>query len=81
MIKFEHANVTYPGGVSAMKDLDLEIFNIPEDRLPSLLGRFGRLEAVGQSFPVYKLISRQGGGIDVALLHCSWSTTCWRKVA
>jgi tRNA nucleotidyltransferase (CCA-adding enzyme) len=51
----------------ASKDLDLEIFNIPEDRLPSLLGRFGRLEAVGQSFPVYKLISRQGGGIDVAI--------------
>jgi hypothetical protein len=25
MIKFEQANVTYPGGVSAMRDLDLEI--------------------------------------------------------
>jgi tRNA nucleotidyltransferase (CCA-adding enzyme) len=38
------------------KDLDLEIFGVPEDRLPLLLGRFGRVEHVGQSFPVYKLV-------------------------
>ena len=44
------------------KDLDLEVFGIGEDRLARLLADFGRVEAVGQSFPVYKL-----GSIDVAL--------------
>jgi tRNA nucleotidyltransferase (CCA-adding enzyme) len=44
------------------KDVDLEVFGIPDDRLPELLREFGRVEAVGQSFPVYKV-----GAIDVAL--------------
>ena len=44
------------------KDLDLEVFGIPEDRLAALLEQFGRVEAVGQSFAVYKI-----GPIDVAL--------------
>ena len=46
----------------ASKDIDLEIFGIADDRLRALLEPFGRLEAVGQSFPVYKV-----GNIDVAL--------------
>ena len=44
------------------KDLDLEVFGIPEADLAALLGAFGRVEAIGQAFPVYKV-----GGIDVAL--------------
>jgi tRNA nucleotidyltransferase (CCA-adding enzyme) len=44
------------------KDIDLEVFGIAEDRLPALLAPFGRVEAVGQSFPVYKV-----AGLDVAL--------------
>ena len=44
------------------KDLDLEVFGIAEDALPSLLGALGRVEPVGRAFPVYKL-----GPIDVAL--------------
>ena len=43
-------------------DLDLEIFGIPQDRVPVLLSEFGRVEPIGQAFPVYKL-----GRIDVAL--------------
>jgi len=43
-------------------DLDLEVFGIPEDRLRELLATLGRVEPVGQAFPVYKL-----GHIDVAL--------------
>ncbi|MDP2055486.1 MAG: HD domain-containing protein [Acidobacteriota bacterium] len=43
-------------------DLDLEVFGIPEDRLRALLTTLGRVEPVGQAFPVYKL-----GHIDVAL--------------
>ena len=43
-------------------DLDLEVFGIPEGRLRDLLQSLGRVEPVGQAFPVYKL-----GHIDVAL--------------
>ena len=44
------------------KDIDLEVFGIPQDRLAALLAPFGRVEPVGQSFPVYKV-----AGLDVAL--------------
>ena len=44
------------------KDIDLEVFGLPQDRLAALLAPFGRVEAVGQSFPVYKV-----AGLDVAL--------------
>ena len=49
-----------PGAPS--KDLDIEVFGIPQDRLLPLLKSLGRVEPVGQAFPVYKL-----GAIDVAL--------------
>ena len=49
------------------KDLDVEVFGIGLDRLPALLGTLGRVEAVGQSFPVYKLSGLGGSTIDVAL--------------
>src|SRR5688572_2080979 len=57
------------------KDIDLEVFGIPQDRLAMLLTPFGRVEPVGQSFPVYKVIVKGEGGkgqgdheyIDVAL--------------
>ena len=57
-------------------DVDLEVFGIPQDRLADLLAQFGRVEAVGQSFPVYKVTTQKqdtGRGdedsecIDVAL--------------
>ena len=44
------------------KDIDLEVYGLPADRLRPLLEQFGRVEAVGESFQVYKT-----GGIDVAL--------------
>ena len=43
-------------------DLDLEVFGIPQERLRALLSEFGRVEPIGQAFPVYKL-----GRIDIAL--------------
>jgi tRNA nucleotidyltransferase (CCA-adding enzyme) len=49
------------------KDVDLEVFGIPQDRLPEVLSRTGRVEAVGQSFPVYKVIGAGDADIDVAL--------------
>ena len=44
------------------KDVDLEVFGLPADRLRTVLERFGRVDAVGESFAVYKI-----GDIDVAL--------------
>jgi tRNA nucleotidyltransferase (CCA-adding enzyme) len=57
------------GGVPQGSDIDLEVFAIAEDRLASLLAQFGRVEAVGASFPVYKLhiADSDVGDIDVAL--------------
>ena len=49
------------------KDLDLEIFGIPQEKLPPLLAAFGRVEAVGQSFPVYKVVRPGEPELDVAL--------------
>ena len=46
----------------ASKDLDIEVFGVPENRLRALLERKGPVEVVGQAFAVYKL-----GPIDVAL--------------
>ncbi len=44
------------------KDIDIEVYGIPGDRLRMLLEPFGRVEAVGESFRVYKI-----GDIDVSL--------------
>src|SRR5262245_59882577 len=49
------------------KDLDVEVFGIPQDKRPALLTPFSRVEAVGQSFPVYKVARPGEGDIDVAL--------------
>jgi tRNA nucleotidyltransferase (CCA-adding enzyme) len=47
---------------TASKDLDLEVYHLPPDRLKALLGDFGTVNTVGESFTVYKV-----GNIDVAL--------------
>ena len=44
------------------KDLDLEVFGVPADRLRDILAAFGPVNAVGESFTVYKV-----GDIDVSL--------------
>jgi tRNA nucleotidyltransferase (CCA-adding enzyme) len=44
------------------KDVDLEVFGMPAERLRSLLSTFGRVDTVGESFTVYKL-----GDLDVSL--------------
>jgi tRNA nucleotidyltransferase (CCA-adding enzyme) len=49
------------------KDIDMEVFGIAAETLPALLSTFGRVEAVGQSFPVYKVVGTEGVAIDVAL--------------
>src|SRR5438093_6835875 len=51
------------------KDIDIEVFGIAQDRLSALLAPLGRVEPVGQSFPVYKLVPPGGGAgeVDVAL--------------
>jgi tRNA nucleotidyltransferase (CCA-adding enzyme) len=49
------------------KDIDLEVFGIAEAELRGVLEGLGRVEAVGQSFAVYKLVVAGSGDIDVAL--------------
>jgi tRNA nucleotidyltransferase (CCA-adding enzyme) len=50
------------------KDVDMEVFGVAQDRLPALLATLGRVEPVGQSFPVYKVVGPGGGeAVDVAL--------------
>ena len=51
------------------KDIDIEVFGIPQEQLLELLSPIGRVEPVGQSFPVYKVVPTGGsaGAIDVAL--------------
>lgn len=43
-------------------NIDLEVFHLPPERVRALLESFGRVEAVGESFQVYKL-----GDLDVSL--------------
>ncbi len=70
------------------KDIDLEIFGIPQHRLAALLAPFGRVEAVGQSFPVYKVIGKEtgdrrqeaGGRRQEAVTHVNQSCNKWRKI-
>jgi tRNA nucleotidyltransferase (CCA-adding enzyme) len=50
------------GITSAKENIDLEVFGVPSERLRQLLESFGRVEAVGESFQVYKV-----GDIDVSL--------------
>jgi len=49
-------------GLPDSSNVDLEVFGVPGDRLRALLETFGRVEAVGESFQVYKI-----GDIDVSL--------------
>lgn len=52
------------------KDIDMEVFGIPEDRIESLLARVGIVLRTGRSFPVWKVWNDemgQGDAIDVAL--------------
>jgi tRNA nucleotidyltransferase (CCA-adding enzyme) len=44
------------------KDIDIEIFGVPESALRPMLDALGRVDCVGESFRVYKI-----GGIDVSL--------------
>lgn len=44
------------------EDLDIEVFGISPVQLPGVLAELGRVERVGQAFPVFKL-----GAVDVAL--------------
>jgi tRNA nucleotidyltransferase (CCA-adding enzyme) len=44
------------------KDIDIEVFGLPVDRLRTVLDPLGRVETVGESFQVFKL-----GDIDISL--------------
>ena len=44
------------------KDIDMEVFGIAAGHLRAVLEPFGKVEPIGQSFPVYKI-----GTIDIGL--------------
>lgn len=44
------------------KDIDIEVFGVEAGALKAILGRFGRVDTVGESFTVYKI-----AGLDVSL--------------
>jgi tRNA nucleotidyltransferase (CCA-adding enzyme) len=52
-----------------IKDYDVEVFGLPQERLEPVLAVHGRVDAVGQAFRVYKLSGVEGveGALDVAL--------------
>ena len=49
-------------------DIDMEVFGIPQDQLRGVLDEFGRVEAVGQSFAVYKLAVPAAEGASAAVV-------------
>jgi len=53
-------------GFPAAGEFDLEVYGLPADRLATLLGRFGEVKLVGQSFAVYKLVPRHAAGSGAA---------------
>ena len=42
-------------GLPAESELDLEVYGLPADKLAEVLGRFGRVNRVGESFAVYRV--------------------------
>jgi tRNA nucleotidyltransferase (CCA-adding enzyme) len=52
-----------------VKDFDVEVFGLGEERLRAVLERFGRVDTVGQAFSVMKLGGIPGveGAVDVSL--------------
>jgi tRNA nucleotidyltransferase (CCA-adding enzyme) len=61
------------------KDLDVEVFGLPQERLLAVLATLGRVEAVGQSFPVFKLVGFADGDVDVALPRRESKHGCGHK--
>ena len=51
------------------KDLDIEVFGLPLPHLQEVLARAGRVDAVGESFTVFKVSGLEGadGAVDVSL--------------
>jgi tRNA nucleotidyltransferase (CCA-adding enzyme) len=68
-VKDEHGRALFVGGWVRdrllgipSKDVDVEVFGLPVDRLREILQRFGPVNAVGESFTVFKV-----DDVDVAL--------------
>ena len=51
----------------AIKDFDIEVFNISMDKLIRVLSKHGRTDTVGRSFGVIKWTPRKGETYDIAI--------------
>lgn len=49
------------------KDFDLEVYNLPAERMEKIARTFGKLEEVGQAFGILKMIVSKGIDIDISL--------------
>ena len=56
------ASVSRPSQDAARKDIDIEVFDLPADRLQAVLAGLGQVNSVGASFAVFKL-----GPLDISL--------------
>ncbi|MYH30323.1 MAG: polynucleotide adenylyltransferase [Acidobacteria bacterium] len=56
------ASVSRPSKDAARKDIDIEVFDLPADRLQAVLAGLGQVNSVGASFAVFKL-----GPLDISL--------------
>ena len=52
-----------------LKDFDIEVFGLAQERLQEVLGSLGRIDVVGEAFTVYKLSGLFGvdGAVDVSI--------------
>ena len=50
---------------SPVKDLDVEVYDLSDETLRSILERLGRVDLVGQSFAVYKFRPRGSANLDI----------------
>jgi len=50
-----------------VKDIDIEVYGLPIDRLSELLAGFGRVDAVGRSFGILKMRTPAGHELDISL--------------
>jgi tRNA nucleotidyltransferase (CCA-adding enzyme) len=48
-------------------EYDIEVYDLPIDRLMELLASFGRVDAVGRSFGILKMRSPEGRELDISL--------------
>lgn len=53
--------------VETVKDFDLEVYGLPAEQVETLASQLGKVDAVGRSFGVLKMMMESGLDVDIAL--------------